>query len=382
MVTINLKDFKTLISKLNMAVDKNAKLNPKSGWVELKTISSDCIKCSVSNYNYYFEAFIPISVSAEEEIHATVMAETFIPLVSKLDSDVFTMGEVRNCLILSTDTSEYTFPIIKEDGKVRCVDTIPFDYNGCMHTSLSGESLTSIADSNANGLIDTTFSRDYQQYIYVDNIGAVTYTENIYVNDFKNAKEDEPFKFLLSCQQAKLLKVFSGEKSVEVFVDAPEDYSASKKVLFKTSSIQLVCVVQSDELTDKFPSLKIRNFAKNERETHAILNKKELDKAIARLMVFDKKYDATVLDYSQLEFKEDRVILNSVKSHNHETLYYAFSRNTREHTSRIRFADLQNQLKAITTNAVDISYGESGAIVLNTSGLKQLIPEVTVRGED
>ena len=386
MIKVNIGGLQEVIGKINLAVEKNSKMNPKSGWIEIKTVSEKYMKLRVSNYDYFVEAYVPIECddySEENSIHATVVAETFIPLVSKLDAKVVTFDEVRNCLVLSSEQSEYTFPIIKEDGRVKTVDVIDFEGVPCMDTTLKGKEVVSIAESNAGGLVDATFSRDYQQYIYVDNDGAITFTENIYVNEFENPQEDEPFKFLINATQAKLLKIFDGFEDVKVSVEysTDETFSSAKKVKIvggddSFSPISIVFVVQSDEMTSKFPAIRLRELAKNERMTHAIIDKRLLDKALARLMVFDKKFDKTVLDYSQLEFSEDSVILRSVKNKNFEKIPYTSYQNTVEHKSTIRFADLQNQLKAIKSNTVDVSYGDNKAIILNTEKLKQLIPEI------
>lgn len=386
MIKVSIDGLKEVIGKINLAVEKNSKMNPKSGWIEIKTVSEKYMKLRVSNYDYFVEAFVPIccdNYSDDNSIHATVVAETFIPLVSKLDAKVVTFDEIRNCLVVSSEQSEYTFPIIKEDGKVKTVDVINFDGVSCMDTTLTGEEVVSIAESNASGLVDTTFSHDYQQYLYVDNLGAITFTENLYVNEFENPKEDEPFKFLINATQAKLLKIFDGFDTIKVQVEYSdeESYSSAKKVRFvgdedSLTPVSIVFVVQSDEMTDKFPAIRLRELAKNERMTHAIIDKRLLDKALARLMVFDKKFDKTVLDYSQLEFSEDSVILRSVKNKNFEKIPYTSYQNTVEHKSTIRFADLQNQLKAIKSNTVDVSYGESRAIIINTDKLKQIIPEI------
>ena len=179
------------------------------------------------------------------------------------------------------------------------------------------------------------------------------------------------------------MKIFDGFEDVKVRVEysTEENYSSAKKVQISGGDntftpISIVFVVQSDEMTNKFHALRLRELAKNERMTHAIIDKRLLDKALARLMVFDKKFDKTVLDYSQLEFSEDSVILRSVKNKNFEKIPYTSYQNTVEHKSTIRFADLQNQLKAIKSNTVDVSYGDNKAIILNTEKLKQLIPEI------
>lgn len=381
MIRVNIKELKSIVSKLNLAIEKNAKLNPKSGWIEIKTISGSLMKLKVSNYDYFVEACVPIcceDFTEESSIHATVIADTFIPLISKTDVEEVTFDEVRNNLVIRSDKNEYTLPIMKEDGKVVAVGEADFHPTNCIHEDISGEDLVSIADINAKGLIDATFSRDYQQYIYVDGQGAITFTENIYVNDFTSSKFSEPYEFLLNATQAKMLKVFAGLDEIDIQVEVPtaENYSSAKKVRLQGGGIEVIFSVQSDEMTDKFPCIKIRDLAKNERQTHAILSKKAIERALSRLMVFDKKFDATILDYSQLEFSENSVLLRSIKNHNFEVIDFESGVNTVTHTSMIRFADLQNQLKAITSDKIDLSYGESTAIVINDGRVKQLIPEI------
>ena len=53
-----------------------------------------------------------------------------------------------------------------------------------------------------------------------------------------------------------------------------------------------------------------------------------------------KKFLITVLNYSKLVFYEDYVKLVSIKNNNYEIIYYKDYRNTFEHESIIRFADL------------------------------------------
>lgn len=373
-IKVNISELKNIVSKINLAVEKT-KLNPKSGWIELESFSEDKMIIKVANYDYYLEAYIPISCenySDDNKIHATVTAETFIPLVSKLEDEYVEMYEHLNALIFKAKKSEYTFPIIKELGVVKSVTSINFNNAGCIRSSIAGKSLASIAETNAKGLIDSVFSKEIQQFIYVDEIGAITFTENIYINPF-NASS--PFKFLLNGTQAKLLQVFDKYDDVEISVENVENYEQAVKVKFTVNNLTLTLITQSKQTTDKFPSIKLRELSNAVSETHIILDKKALDKALARLMVFDKKFDITVMNYSKLVFGENSLKLISIKNKNYEEIAYDSSTNAFEHESMIRFADLVNQLKAINTPKIDISYGDSPAIVIN-GNIKQLIPEI------
>ena len=383
-IKINISELKKIVAKLSLAVEKST-INPKSGWIEIEAITNSTMSIKVANYDYYLEAFIPIEVDESSNdngalLHATVTAETFIPLVSKLDDEYVTVCEKLNTLTLTTQKSEYTFPIIKELGKVKSVDSINFNTDRSIKSKISGHNLASIADTNAKGLLNCVFSKEIQQFIYVDNIGALTFTENIYINNWSVPYENE-FKFLINGTQARILKVFeefgNDLNQIDIAIEENSDYDACNKVQISYDGIiKLVLITQSTQKLDKFPSIKLRNLASAVSETHAIIDKKEFEKALSRLMVFDKKFDITVLNYSKLVFEEDCVKLVSIKNKNYEIVPYISKTNTIEHESIIRFADIVSQLKAIQTKEIDISYGDSPAITLNSGNLKQLIPEI------
>ena len=225
------------------------------------------------------------------------------------------------------------------------------------------------------------FSQEIQQFIYVDDQGALTFTENMYVNDFKT-KASEPFKLLLNVTQAKLLEIFSGESQVNIELEQKDTFSnvatTTNKACLTAQGIKLVLICQNQDLTDKFPSIKLRALGANVEQTHVVVDKRLLDRALARLMVFDKKFDITIMDYSKLVFKQDCLELVSIKNKNFERIPYISSQNAIDHESIIRFADLIGQLKAVTSKEIDISYGSRPAIVIN-SNVKQLIPEIRTR---
>lgn len=378
---LNIKELKELMTKISLAVEKS-KLNPKSGWIELETIGST-VGFKVANYDYYLEASIDVgqTISDDDKFHVTILAETFIPLVSKLDVETVNVYEKLNSLILETEQSSYTFPIIKELGNVKCVDKIDFNTTSDKVITIGGVELASVATINTKGLVDAMFSQEIQQFIYVDDQGALTFTENMYVNDFKT-KASEPFKLLLNVTQAKLLEIFSGESQVTIELEQKDTFSnvatTTNKACLTAQGIKLVLICQNQDLTDKFPSIKLRALGANVEQTHVVVDKRLLDRALARLMVFDKKFDITIMDYSKLVFKQDCLELVSIKNKNFERIPYISSQNAIDHESIIRFADLIGQLKAITTKEIDISYGSRPAIVIN-SNVKQLIPEIRTR---
>ena len=383
---VNVLALKSIVEKLNLAIEKST-LNPKSGWIEMMEEENGNLSIYVCNFDYFVDVCVKcVEGKSDIPLHATVSSDTFIPLISKLDDGTAEFRCNKNTLVVETDSGEYTFPVIKEAGRPKSVDRISFNCNEASNHMISGEDISSIASINAKGLLDSVFSREIQQYIYVDEVGAITFTENIYINAFngdRNTKSD--FKFLLTGTQAKLMKIFEKADLVDVEV-LEKDYENPIKVKFSyfgnDYSISLVIVAQARSVVDKFPSIKLRQLSSAVSETHAIIDKKKLEKALQRLMVFDKKFDITVLNYSKLVFGVDEVKLVSIKNNNYEVVKYLSGQNTIEHESIIRFADLVNQLKAVQGKEIDISYGQSPAITINSYRLKQLIPEVRERGSN
>ena len=309
------------------------------------------------------------------------MSETFIPLVSKLDDESITIYEKLNSLIIETSSSSYTFPLIKEMGKTKKIEGIEFEHNGITIGNISGQDLALVSDVNTKGLVDSIFSKDIQQYIYIDSLGALTFTENIYSTKFSHTYDD--FKLLLTYTQARLLSIFSDVENVTIeFENKPtfnNEATLTNKIRILGDNIMLVLNTQDQNVVNKFPSIRLRSLCENPNETSVTIDKKLLDKALARLMVFDKKFDITVLDYSKINFLADHMELVSVKNKNIEKIPYLTQNNVVEHESIIRFADLVKQLKSITSKNLKISYSDKPAIVLNNeSNVLQIVPEVRI----
>ena len=375
---LNIKDLKKLVSKISIAVEKS-KINPKSGWIEIMTLDNKLV-FKVSNSDYYLTASIDIKDNnCGDSIHVTLLAETFIPLISKLDCEEIELSEVLNSLVLKTSTNSYTFPLIKELGKTKILDEIKFCSNEDFVANLNGDDLASVAEINSKGLVSAICARPVQSYIYIDNLGAITYTENIYINNFKYPYVDNNFKILLTYTQSKLLDIFSGIDNVYIeFEHLPtfnESPTRTNKVKFYTDSIMLIVIAKDMDITETFPSIRLRQNVDFNSDSHVVVDKKLLDKALSRLMIFDKVFDASILDYSKIIFKSNELELVSIKNKNIERVPYIRSTNVIEHESMIRFDDIVKQLKAVTDKELDISYGTKPAIVFNCA-VKQLIPEI------
>jgi len=363
-----------------MGLEKS-NVNPSASWIELES-DNDIIVIKIANSDYFLKSHVKNYSENTDSIHATIDSNTFVNIVAKLDVEDIEIHVENNALILTTKNNQYTFPIIKENGVDFVLKEIDFSIENEKNLTLTGKDLESVADSNAQGFVDATFSKEIQQYIFVDNIGALTFTDNIYINNF-NAPSEVEFSALLNVMQAKLLKMFSSSEVVNVTVGDSVPSGVKKiKLVSESPNIVLVLNTQSQQTVNQFPAEKIRSLSVGSDNTHVVLNKSKLEKALNRLMVFDKKFDITVLDYSKFVFEKNKVKLISVKNHNFEILEYDFPcENVDEdfqYNAIIRFADMLNQLKAIQSESIDVSFGNGKAIVINST-IKQIIPEIKPR---
>ena len=381
MLDIKLKEIKDILSKIAVGIDKSD-INPSAGYIEIQT-DNGVMSIKVANNDYFLIS--PINVDSDESIHATILADKFINIISKLSKETISLGSDDNALTLKTNTSQYVFPIVKKNGAVATINEFAYDdaeYTNHVVNVMNGNDLASIAESNAQGLVEATFTKEIQQFIYVDNVGALTFTDNIYINNFDTPYDNE-FKILLNATQSRLLKIFDGAKEVTVDIYFSNDDFKNVVVKMKSNDMSLSLLTQSTNKIAMFPDEKIRNLSLGDINRHAIINKSDFDKALSRLMVFDKKFDKAILDYSKLVFKSNHVELISVKNHNYEIVAYSSSENIDNDNSYeaiIRFGDLVNQLKAVTTPNVDISFGNGKAIVIN-SDIKQIVPEIKAKAK-
>ena len=379
---LDIRDLKRVLSKLSYASEKSM-IDPKSGWLELISSGNNLVfKISNTSNKYYIEANLQLS-EAVDNFHVTVESDNFISLISKLDDYEIELEEKYNVLILTTNNSEYSFPLIKESGRTKELSKIPFEDTDASYTLLS-EDLYSVVLNNLKNLTGSVVQHGWQQYIYIDSKGSVINTDNMVVNNFRNQTDDN-WSMCLTASQAGLLQIFKDDSVVNLEFNYKPSFDdnllvQSDAIIVKlyTDEISIIMTTATRAQVSKFPATNIRLAVNSVLDTHVVVDKKLLDKALARLMIFDKKFDATILDYSRLEFKQDELVLVSVKNRNFEKIPYESSTNAFEHNSVIRFADLARQIKFINSKEIDISYGTKPLIAINNDNVKQLIPEVVM----
>lgn len=381
--TVETRSFQEAVSNFVFATKKSV-TNQKAGWLSLSLSKGDAhpeetlLTIKAGSLSHYMECVLSCEGSTEPgEDFITIEAANFIPLVSKID-EIELAFEVRlNCLILKTSTSEYTFPLIKNNGTCIPIDTLDFHPTRAETTliPISGSSIKQVIEKNLKGFAGAQLSSNIMNYVYIDNKGAITYTSNIYVNSFKE-KIEQDFQIMLLQEQIEMLKVFENFSKVFISIQEGRTDEESQKVAFYGKGIDLILVMPSKEIMKVFPVSKLREVAEQGQATRITLSKSVLEKALSRLMVFDKRFDAKVLDYSQFEFGTESVKLVSINNRNYEVIPYVSVENPQEHTSIIRFADILAQIGAISSSTVEISFGEVPVVMFNSPDLVQIIPEV------
>ena len=205
---IRIEDLKSISQTILTAVDSN-ELSIITETLEL-LIKDNVLYMNVTNREYY--AQVKLKMENEEEFHATVNANLFLKLVSQITTDTVEFSIDGNSLVIKAN-GNYKLPLIYDDDKLLELPKINID-NVTAEFDVSGDTLVSILQYNSKQLNVGTISKPVQKMYYVDENGAITFTNGACINNFTLEK---PIKILLNNRLVKLFKLFKG-KSVHMSV--------------------------------------------------------------------------------------------------------------------------------------------------------------------
>lgn len=314
------------------------------------------------------EFSLQLNTASIGEFEVTVSAEQFIKLMASL-KDEAEFEETPPALIVKTKTGRFTLPQIKEKGYPVKVPVIKGDGVRSRY-NIDPLQYTTIATKNVLGYMGAIITKDIQNFIYLDNQGAITFTESIYLNEFETI--GDPFKLLLNINIASFLKL------LDVYKEATMEISNNHIITITTRDFKFAFRNQNESLIERFPYLKMRDFIGAEEISFIEINKKVIENAIKRLAIFDKKDDLQSLENSMVIFTQQGMKLESQKTKNYEIIPYLSTDNLIEKEFCIRFIDLARHIKSIDTPSIRVGYGIRPCLLLYTD-LIQVIPCVITR---
>lgn len=358
-------------SKILNAVDSNV-LSAVSETLEIKCKDRE-MSMSVTNKEYFVR--IILGTDIDEEIHATVNANLFLKLISKVTSETIELTTSENSLLVKCN-GDYKFPLIFDGDKLMELPKIQIE-NVTETFDVESSILHSIVNYNSKELSKGAISKPIQRLYYMDNEGAVTFTTGACVNKFD---VDMHSKLLFMDKLVKLFKLFKDSK-VKVTVghnNLSEDVVVTV-VKFETPTITIDAVLNCDDsMITTFPVSAIRGRANTIYDHNVSINKDILSQAVERLMLFiqtTSKADSS-LSIIKLDFRNNGVVVSDRNGINKEEVPYVNPVEMPENYSAlIDSSSLTKTLASAVNQIVTMSFGNKQAFVLSEGLVKWVIPE-------
>lgn len=353
------------------AVDNN-ELSAVTETLELVT-KDEYLYINVTNREYF--AQVKVQLPEKQEFHATVNAMLFLKLISQLTTNSVEFDIKDNSLVVKAN-GVYNLPLIFDGDKLLELPAINIE-NVTNEFNIDSNILRSILTYNSKELIKGSISRPVQKLFYVDDQGAITFTNGACVNSFTL---EQPVKLLFNSRLVKLFKLFdNGDVAFKIGFDAISDDIIQTKVRFETDTIVLTAILSCDDtLLTSVPVAAIRGRANGDYPYLINLNKDMLLQTINRLLLFNSVGGkSTLKPYSTFEFGKDSVVIYDVHKDNKETISY---NNTllncdETYTAILDLVELKITLENCVEQYINLHFGDHSAFVLSRGNIKNVIPE-------
>lgn len=355
------------------AVDNN-ELSAITETLELVT-KGNYLYINVTNREYF--AQVKIDLNEEVEFHATVNANLFLKLISQVTTDTVEIVANGNHIIVKANGT-YKIPLIFDGENLLELPEITIE-NVTNEFNIQSSILKSILNYNSKELTKGTISKPVQKLYYVDEKGAITFTNGACVNSFTL---EQPVKLLFNNRLVKLFKLFKDESvKFTIGYDPISDDIIQTKVRFESSNIVLTAILSCDDsLLTSVPVNAIRGRANGPYPYSVNVNKENLLQTINRLLLFNSTAGTSkevIKPYSTFEFGKDSVVIYDINKENKETINYNNSLIDCEepYTAILDLTELKVTLENCVEPYLNINFGDSSALVITRGHIANVIAE-------
>lgn len=357
-------------AKILSAVDSNV-LSTVTETLEI-TAKENVFTMAITNREYFVEVKIPIEI--KDGLHATVNANLFLKLISKVTSETIELENDGNSLHIKCN-GNYKLPLIYDGDALMELPRI--DIEEVIETiDVESSILHSLVSYNSKELSKGTISKPVQRLYYMDKDGAVTFTTGACVNKFD---VEMTSKLLLSDKLVKLFKLFRDTKvKMTVGRNKIGDNSFTTTVKFESVGIEISAVLNSDEsMMISFPVGAIRDRATTMYPMNVSINKDSLAQAIDRLMLFVHSSNSdSAFTTVKMDFNKDSVKVSDQMGVNSEEVPYSkTAENVEAYSALIDSNDLTKTLLSCTNQLVNFNFGNNTAFVLSEGAIHWVLPE-------
>ena len=357
-------------SKILSAVDSNV-LSAVTETLEISA-KDNVFTMAVTNREYFVE--VKMDIEVKEELHATVNANLFLKLISKVTSETIELVSDGNSLLIKCN-GNYKLPLIYDGDELMQLPRISIE-NVSEVVDVESAILLSMVSYNSKELSKGTISKPVQRLYYFDKAGAVTFTSGACVNKFDVAMNS---KLLLSDKLVKLFKLFKDSKvKMTVGHNKINDDSFTTVIKFEAPGIEISAVLNSDDsMMASFPVEAIRGRADTMYPKTVSINKDSLAQAIDRLMLFiHTSANDSAFTTIRMNFADAGVTLSDQMGVNSEEVPYSKPvEGIDSYSALIDSNDLTKTLLSCTNQLVTFNFGNNSAFMLSEGMVRWVLPE-------
>ena len=366
--------FKEICTKILAAVD-NSVNTPITGTIELSAGAGQfCVKCT--NMEYFVE--VRTEVDVESSFKATVSAGAFLKLISQVTTEVVEMS-LKDTHLQVKANGTYKFPLVYDGDKLLVLPKMSLGRE-TSQVLIPTQVLSSMLAYNmkelskGKGQVQNTVQRMF----YMDEKGCITHSSTgACINTFDL---ESPFKILVPQKVVKLFKLFKEEAvTMRVGQLAVTADITQVRVMFETPSVTIIAALPFDDrLLDEVPADILRSKAEADYPYQAVFEKGDLVAAINRLLAVSHN-EATFGSYGELRFSPTELTLWDIREDNNDTVLYAGQVQVEdEYSAVLDLEDLRITLESCSEQYVTLYFGDSKAVVVSRSNIRNLIPEARI----
>ena len=320
--------------------------------------NGNSLRFTTTDGNNYL--YVTMEVDGDAEFDITVDAETFSKLVSKLTSEEITLDVTNNYLFVRGN-GDYKIALqLDDEGSVltypNTISNLAIDVDGTDAMVIKKTTVDMMLNSLKPSLSQNIGSI-YAGYFVGDIIASsdramlCTLDDNI----FNGATQD----LIFSRSFVDLL----GLALDDISVDVTDEYMIA-------SSGDITICSKLNTNTSEFHIEKIKQLVDIELDSFCRVNKQSMLSTLERLAIFVGKYDDSAIN---MRFDDSAVEFVSLNNDGVELVNYMESKDVKELEIKIDINRLITQLKAYSSDSVDIYYGDKGLLKLKDGKLTQII---------
>lgn len=367
---IKVTQFQEVCKKILEAVDSSG-VALVSETLELQTINKK-LHLNVTNNEYYVT--VTIDVDDDSEFHAVVNASLFLNLISKLTTADMQMTIKDNALAIKSN-GNYRIPLIFEHDQLVQLPKINIG-EVTSNFTISNEILQSVLKFNSKELQKSGIKKIVQKMFYIDEKGAITFTNGACVNSFTLQK---PIKLLLTEKIVKLFKLFlSDEVEFTLGADVTSNNTIQTKARFKDKDVEITTILSSDSsLINSVPVDAIRGLASSQFAHSVVVEKRAVLDAINRLSLFDKTNVVTL--YTYMTFSREGLVIYDTRRNNYEQISIVSAYNSDESYEFVLDTnDFRITLETNNDQYITLNFGDKRAVIIDRPNIKNILPECIV----